>query len=447
MNLTVLIPSYNEAENLEELIPKLSRSLERITPASWEILLVEGGALEPTASVAHKHGARVVLQRKPGYGGAIQTGIEDARGEFLLTMDADLSHEPNFIYKLWENHHQADIIIASRYCRGGVAYMPVTRKVLSRILNVFFARGLSLHNQDVSSGFRLYRTALLKRMELQGRNFEILEEILVKAHIAGWNIREIPFTYFPRVKGSSNARVFKFGIDYLRVFFRLWKVRNSIEAADYDERAFYSLIVPQRYWQRRRHRIITHLARASNLTIDVGCGSSVILQSLNHAIGVDINFSKMRYLRRYRLPVVNGSIFRLPFPSESADCVICSEVIEHIPMDEGVFKELDRILKPGGILILGTPDYGTRVWPAIEWLYGVLIPGGYADEHISHFSSESLERILSAMGYKILTRQYILKGELILAAQRGSSPADPAAIQRQMAAPQTSLRYFPRNRG
>jgi dolichol-phosphate mannosyltransferase len=432
MNLTILIPSYNEAENLEELIPKLSQSLERITPGSWEILVVEGGSLGPSEAVSRKHGARVVFQRKPGYGGAIQTGIEEARGEYLLTMDADLSHEPSFVYKLWENRHRANILIASRYCRGGVAYMPWSRKVLSRILNVFFARGLSLRARDLSSGFRLYQTALLKGMELQGRNFEILEEILVKAHIAGWNIREIPFTYFPRVKGSSNARVFKFGLDYLRIFFRLWMVRNSIEAADYDERAYYSLVYPQRYWQRRRHEIITSLARASNLTVDVGCGSSLILQSLNHAVGLDVSFSKMRYLRRYELPVVQGSIFHLPFGAASADCVICSEVIEHIPMDGRVFLELDRVLKPGGILILGTPDYGTRVWPAIERLYGLLLPGGYADEHISHYSAKRLYRILAAMGYTILDRKYILKGELILAARRGPSPAEPAAIQRAM---------------
>ena len=433
MNLTVLIPSYNEAENLEELIPKLSLSLEKITPASWEILVVEGGSIDQTVAIAQKHGARVVFQRKPGYGGAIQTGIEEAKGDYLLTMDADLSHEPNFIYKLWESRHRADIIIASRYCRGGVAYMPWTRKVLSKILNAFFARGLSLRARDLSSGFRLYHTPLLKGMELRGRNFEILEEILVKAHIEGWNIHEIPFTYFPRVKGSSNARIFKFGIDYLRTFFLMWKIRNSTEAADYDERAFYSVIFPQRYWQRRRHRIITALARASNLTIDVGCGSSVILQSLNHAIGVDISFSKMRYMRRYRLPVVNGSIFRLPFPDATADCVICSEVIEHIPMEATAFQELDRILKPGGILILGTPDYGTWIWPAIERLYRLLIPGGYADEHISHYSSDHLHLILSAMGYKILDRQYILRGELILAAERGLSPAEPAAIKQALA--------------
>ena len=134
---------------------------------------------------------------------------------------------------------------------------------------------------------------------------------------------------------------------------------------------------PARFWQRRRHRIITARARASNLTIDIGCGSSVILQSLNRAVGVDLSFPKMRYLRRYHLPVLNGSVFRLPFQNGAADCVICSEVIEHIPMDAAAFQEIDRILKPEGILILGTPDYGKFwVWPVIRAVLPLAHSGG-----------------------------------------------------------------------
>lgn len=433
MNLTVLIPTYNEADNLTELLPRLLATLEHNTPASWEILVVDGGSSDRTVMVAQEHGCRVIRQELPGYGGAMRNGIQEAKGDYILTMDADLSHEPNFVYKLWANRHRADIIIASRYCRGGAAYMPWSRKFLSRTLNFFFSRGLSLAVHDLSSGFRLYRAGPLKRLDLHGKNFEILEEILIRAHMEGGYILEIPFTYFPRVRGSSHARIFKFGRDLLRTFVHMWKLRNSIEAADYDERAFYSLILPQRYWQRRRHQIITMFARTSNLIIDVGCGSSVILQSLNRAVGVDINRPKMRYLRRYGLPVINGSAFALPFADASADCLICSEVIEHIPMEAAVFLEFHRVLKPGGLLILGTPDYGTWIWPLIEWLYSILMPGGYAKEHVSHYSAAGLEQLLSAMGYQTLSRRYILLGELIIAARRGQHPVDRATITQALA--------------
>ena len=67
----------------------------------------------------------------------------------------------------------------------------------------------------------------------------------------------------------------------------MWTLRNSIASADYDERAFYSLIPLQRYWQRRRHAIISRVARDAGRTLDVGCGSSIIMQSLNNAVGLD----------------------------------------------------------------------------------------------------------------------------------------------------------------
>lgn len=113
--------------------------------------------------------------------------------------------------------------------------------------------------------------------------------------------------------------------------------------------------------------------------------------------------------------------------------MICSEVIEHIPKEPVLFAELDRVLKPGGLLILGTPDYGTRAWPIIERLYGILMPGGYANEHISHYSAAGLESLLSAMGYEILRRRYILRGELILAARRGNGHAAWPAIEHELA--------------
>lgn len=292
---------------------------------------------------------------------------------------------------------------------------------------------MSLGIRDLSSGFRLYRAEFLKKLNLQGENFDILQEIIIKAVIIGGRIHEIPFTYFPRVRGSSHARVIKFGVDYLRTFRRMWNIRNSSEAADYDERAFYSLVLPQRWWQRRRHKIITTFARGFDLIIDVGCGSSVILQSLNRVVGLDISLPKIRYMRRYGLPVVNGSIFALPFADGTADCVICSEVIEHIPMEPGVFVEIDRLLRPGGLLILGTPDYETWCWPKIEWLYSRLMPGGYADEHISHYSLDRLNLILSTMGYKILDHKYILGGELILCAQREERFAGADRIDKELA--------------
>jgi ubiquinone/menaquinone biosynthesis C-methylase UbiE len=134
----------------------------------------------------------------------------------------------------------------------------------------------------------------------------------------------------------------------------------------------------------------------------VGCGSSVILQSLNDAVGLDILANKVRYMRRYGVPIVQGSIMALPFREASFDCVVCSQVIEHVVDDSALFAELTRVLRPGGLLILGTPDYATVGWRVIEPLYGVFAPGGYKEEHITHYTKASLERIAAQLGFDVV---------------------------------------------
>ena len=427
LDLTVLIPAFNEAENLRLLLPRVHRVAHELSLA-YEVLVVDVAAHAETLAVTRDQGARLLTQVAPGYGGALLEGFREARGGYILTMDADCSHEPSVITKLWAHRNRADIIVASRYIRGGVAYMSWVRKWLSRVLNRVFTRGLSVDVRDISSGFRLYKASVVKGLQVTGTDFDILPEIIVRAHVDGWTILEVPFTYFPRAKGTSRARVIRVGINLLKTFAKLWRLRHSVRAADYDERAFYSAIPLQRYWQRRRHRIVTTMARGRSRTLDVGCGSSLILQSLNHAVGLDVLHHKMRYMRRYGLEVVTGSVFALPFADERMDCVICSEVIEHVPADPAIFMELDRVLRPGGLLILGTPDYATWSWPLIERLYGLAAPGGYACEHISHYTRAGIQGLLGAMGYDVVETRYVFGSELIVSAQKGGGRAVPETL-------------------
>jgi dolichol-phosphate mannosyltransferase len=421
-DLTVLMPVLNERDNLALLLPRLCRVLDELGCSS-EVLVVDGGSHDGTPETAASLGARVVVQGEPGYGGALRAGFAAAAGTFVLTLDADLSHDPDFIIKLWRARERADIVIASRYVRGGVAWMPWGRSVLSRVLNRFFGFGLSLPVRDLSSGFRLHRRAAVASLALRGRNFEIVEEVLVKAYAAGWRVIEVPFTYFPRARGASHARVVRFGLDLLRAFVHLWALRNSIESADYDERAFYSRIPLQRHWQRTRHRIITRMARGQGRVLDVGCGSSVILQSLNHAVGLDVQRNKLRYMRRYGVPLVQGSVLALPVRNASFDCVVCSQVIEQVADGAAVFTELTRVLRPGGLLILGTPDYSTIGWRTIEPLYDLAKLGGYTGQHITRYTLASLRALAEEHGYDVLDHAYACRSELILAMRERSGAA------------------------
>jgi hypothetical protein len=180
--------------------------------------------------------------------------------------------------------------------------MPRARRVLSRILNTFFSRGLSLQLHDMSSGFRLYNAAVMKNQEYAALDFDILQRIQVQAYAEGWRIREVPFAYAPRRHGASHARVVQFGLTYLCTFWKLWKLwklGNSILAADYDDRAHDSAIWLQRYWQRSRHKHVTDLIAGEGPVLDVGCGSSRIIGALPRgSVAMDILFRKLRYARK-----------------------------------------------------------------------------------------------------------------------------------------------------
>lgn len=424
MDLSIVIPTFNEEGNIEPLLRSI-RSVVDGFGASYEILVIDVGSADQTVPKAEALGAVAHQQTEPGYGGALRDGFRRAQGRFVVTMDADLSHDPIFIRDMWERRNSADMIIASRYVPGGQAEMPALRYVLSRILNVTFTWVLALPLRDISSGFRMYRRSILPGLHLSSRDFDILEEIIMKVYAEGYRVVEIPFSYAPRQAGRSHARLFKFAVSYARTLYSMWRLRNSVFAADYDERAYNSWILPQRYWQRERVRLILDMVKdARGHLLDIGCGSSRIFQTMSGAattVGLDIQLKKLRYLRKDGKPLVTGDINALPFTDAAFDCVVCSQVIEHIPIDARIFVELARVTREGGLLVLGTPDYGRISWVIIEWFYGKLMPNAYADEHISHYDREGLAKVMQESGFELLGHAYVAGSELILRGRRTSA--------------------------
>lgn len=410
--LAIVIPAWNERENLELLLPALKEVVADLG-ISAEVLVIDGGSTDGTREVAERKGVRVIRQEERGYGGALLAGFHASAAPFIVTMDADLSHRPVFLEQLWRRRDDAEVLIASRYIEGGKFEMGGMRRILSQILNRVYSRVLSLPVCDLSSGFRMYHRHVLERMSLVARDFDVLEEILIRVAAAGWRILEIPFHYMPRGSGSSHVRLFRFGLAFLKTLGRMWALRNSVESADYDFRAFNSPIWLQRYWQRTRHRIILQYLETQEEILDIGCGSSRIIVDLPSAVGFDILRYKLRWLKHRHSKVIQGDCNQLPFSPREFSTVINSEVIEHIPKATEVFSEMWRVLRPGGVLIIGTPDYGRWLWWVLEWIYGIVLPGAYAHEHITQFTRKELKELLQSMGFAIEDCRYVGFCEMI----------------------------------
>jgi dolichol-phosphate mannosyltransferase len=224
MDLSVIIPTKNEAGNIGELIGRARRVIDRLG-IQVEILTIDGNSTDATCEEAEAAGAVAVRDGGDCYGDALRTGFSRAGGRYVLTMDSDLSHEPEFLARMWALRDQADVIVASRYVPGGATDTALFRAVLSRILNLVFISILQVPVKDISSGFRLYRKEVLERLPLVARDFDVLEEILIRLHLAGRRIREVPFHYRSRKSGKSNAKLIRFGIAYLKTLWKMVRLR------------------------------------------------------------------------------------------------------------------------------------------------------------------------------------------------------------------------------
>jgi len=225
-DLSVLIPALNEAENLRLLLPLIREVIDELGVRA-EIIVVDGGSTDDSKSVAHRLDARVVEQTERGYGGALLAGFAAATAPYVVTMDADLSHPPVFLRDFWLRRADADLLIASRYVAGGRADMAISRRILSAILNRTYALLLGMKLRDLSSGFRLYDRRVLTTLDLDARDFDALEEILVRIHINGGRIKEVPFHYQVRHSGRSHAKLLRFGWAYSRTLLRMCRLRYS----------------------------------------------------------------------------------------------------------------------------------------------------------------------------------------------------------------------------
>src|ERR1700694_1103035 len=118
MDVSVILPVVNEGANLRILIPKLHALLNR-DRLTHEIVVVDGGSSDGTREIVESLGGRIVPERRKGYAGALETGFAEAQGDYILTLDADQSHDPDFVAKMWRARGRRGIVIASRDTRRG----------------------------------------------------------------------------------------------------------------------------------------------------------------------------------------------------------------------------------------------------------------------------------------------------------------------------------------
>jgi dolichol-phosphate mannosyltransferase len=212
MRVFVSVPTYREAENIEELLTRL-----RVAVPDAHILVIDDGSDDGTAEIAEKLAIELgdieVLRRpgKSGLGAAYRAGhaIGLARGyEVMVQIDADLSHQPEALPSLLDAVHDgADLAIGSRYVEGGaIPQWAVYRLALSRWGCRYAAWVLGIDVSDSTAGYRAYRASALRAMQFEttranGYGFQI--EMTYRLARAGGRITEVPITFTDRERGTS----------------------------------------------------------------------------------------------------------------------------------------------------------------------------------------------------------------------------------------------------
>ena len=225
-DLCVVIPAYLEEENLRIILPRIGNVL-RTMSLEYEILVIDTcEPMDQTPNACAQYLDVKYINRTLGnfYGDAVRTGIREANAHYVLFMDADGSHSPEFIPALFNKRIDHDVVIASRYTKGGGTDNSKALIVMSKILNYIYSIVLNLKCKDVSNSYKLYRGDLLKKLGLRCNNFDIVEELLFKLSRMNRNLRiyEVPYVFKARMFGHTKRNLIAFMFSFA---FTLMKLR------------------------------------------------------------------------------------------------------------------------------------------------------------------------------------------------------------------------------
>lgn len=211
MKTLVIIPTYNESENIERIVPEILDKDQSI-----DVLIVDDSSPDGTGELADKMAEKnskifvIHREKKSGLGTAYKAGFRYAieNGyDYIFEMDADFSHDPKCIPSFLEAIKEADLVLGSRYISGvNVINWPMSRLLLSYYANVYTRLVTGLPVKDATGGFKCFRRKVLESVDLdkvksEGYSFQI--EVSLRAWKKGFKIKEIPIVFEDRREGRS----------------------------------------------------------------------------------------------------------------------------------------------------------------------------------------------------------------------------------------------------
>lgn len=227
--LSILMPAYNEEQNIEKVVRKCIKTLE-ILGLKGEVVVTNDGSLDKTKAILEglkKEIPNLVVihhEKNMGYGEALYNAIKIARGDIIVTIDSDGQFDIAELPLLLELYQKGDKVVAGYRKEKKDSF---TKVIANRCLNFLtnFIFGLKL--KDANCAFKLYETDLLRAIKIESRGYQTPTEIMVKFKTLGYSITEVGITHAFREKGKSALGLFKTTFDMLTFFIYL-KLKRSL---------------------------------------------------------------------------------------------------------------------------------------------------------------------------------------------------------------------------
>ncbi len=224
MDLSIVIPMFNEAENAETTLNRIEKAMASFQ-GTYEIVAVDDGSIDGTLGILKSVGAQngkvkiVSYPKNIGRGMALRKGFAESGGKIVVSIDADLSYRPDYILdfmEVFEAEREIDFVLASPYMPGGgVCDVPFHRLWISKLGNRILRFAMPNRIYTSTGIFRAYRRKVLDSLELESDGKEIHLEILSKALALGFRVKEIPAILAGRRKGKSKFKFKKTTLTHL----------------------------------------------------------------------------------------------------------------------------------------------------------------------------------------------------------------------------------------
>lgn len=411
MKASVVIPCYNECWTIREIVRRVMVQ----APLLKEVILVDDGSTDGTRELIagllkqYERGPvplRAILKEKnEGKGAALVRGFQEAAGDFVLVQDADLEYDPKDYAALLAplQTGQADAVFGSRFAGGTRNALFFWHTIANRLLTLSCNIVSNLNLTDVWTGYKAFRTSLIRKIPLESRGFDFEPEVTIKLAKLGCRVVEVPCSY----QGRGYAEGKKIGLK--DAFIAVWAMFRTSLWGDLGPLAVgeQTLRIMARAGRYNRFIYEQYRRHLGPDVVELGAGVGNVSRFLLDRRTLLLTENDPDYVELLKRSFGDWgyvSVRPLDLNDEKAgadvegkfDTAICFNVIEHVERDAEAVRGIARLLKPGGKAIL--------IVPAHQALFGSLDEGL---KHYRRYDKRGFSDLVKGAGLSVVEARYL----------------------------------------